>query len=585
MLLEALRDYAQTTLTPSGYGKQRVRYIVDLDADGTYLGVTDAATGTKGPDARGIERVAPVANRSVNIRAYLLVDNGEYALGVGRNANDPKVQQRHRAFRNLVAACAAATGEATVQAVRAYLDALPARPFEASEGFDPTGNVAFRVDGVFPEDLGSVRAFWASAGGEGQAGAVAECLLCGQQRPTMRLMPIRFKGVPGGQTSGTALISANSPAFESYGLQQSQIAPLCAGCAEATHKGLEALRESPRTRLRHPGLEWVFWTRSGQPAVLGDLFDNPEPEAVRELLRSVDSAREGALTLEADRFYAVSLAGNNARLAVRDWLDVSVAEVREHVKRFFRLQRIVDSWQPDDPRPIGVWQLARATTRAGEGEPPVELARPLYRLALAGGPAPTGLLVAAVARLRAERFATRGTPNRARREAVDRARLALVKLVLLSQQQTDPEEDALVGLDPNENRPSYLCGRLLAVLERLQHDALGDVNATVVDRFYGSASTTPGAAFPYLLRNAQHHLARLRRDKPGAYVGREREIQDVVRNLPGTPSAPAFPAVLALEDQGLFALGYYHQRAAYFTRAVAPAPAGIAADDDAPVTA
>lgn len=106
-----------------------------------------------------------------------------------------------------------------------------------------------------------------------------------------------------------------------------------------------------------------------------------------------------------------------------------------------------------------------------------------------------------------------------------------------------------MGLDPNRKEPAYLLGRLFAALEKTQKDALGDVGATIRDRFYSAASATPGAVFPRLLRMYQHHLAKMDRGK----VGREILVREILEPL------TSFPAHLNLADQGLFAIGYYHQ--------------------------
>lgn len=113
-------------------------------------------------------------------------------------------------------------------------------------------------------------------------------------------------------------------------------------------------------------------------------------------------------------------------------------------------------------------------------------------------------------------------------------------------------------LDRDLKDPAYLCGRLLAVFERLQFFALRDVNATVVDRYYGTASTAPATVFPRLVRSAEQHLSKLHGEKPGLGVNIQKEIEEIITDLP-----PAFPLTLSLRDQGRFALGFYHQRADY----------------------
>ena len=118
-----------------------------------------------------------------------------------------------------------------------------------------------------------------------------------------------------------------------------------------------------------------------------------------------------------------------------------------------------------------------------------------------------------------------------------------------------------MSLDPDRTDPAYLLGRLFAALEKTQEDALPGINATIRERFYSSASATPGAVFPRILRTYQHHLAKL---DGGHKTARERLVQSIHAPLTG------YPAHLGLEDQGLFAIGYYHQRQDFFTKKEKP---------------
>ncbi len=115
-----------------------------------------------------------------------------------------------------------------------------------------------------------------------------------------------------------------------------------------------------------------------------------------------------------------------------------------------------------------------------------------------------------------------------------------------------------MALDPERSDPAYRLGRLFAALEKTQKDALGgNLNTTIRDSFYSSASATPGTVFPRLLRTYQHHLAKL---EGGMRVNRERLVQEILAPM------DTFPAHLSLQGQGLFALGYYHQTRDFYTK-------------------
>lgn len=115
-----------------------------------------------------------------------------------------------------------------------------------------------------------------------------------------------------------------------------------------------------------------------------------------------------------------------------------------------------------------------------------------------------------------------------------------------------------MSLDETSSAVPYLLGRLFAAMEKLQSDALGDLNASLRDRYFGAASSTPALVFPRLLRVSAHHASKAEGERRG---WAERVKAQIVERLPAKP----FPRTLTLEDQGLFAIGYYHQRQAFYT--------------------
>jgi CRISPR-associated protein Csd1 len=143
-------------------------------------------------------------------------------------------------------------------------------------------------------------------------------------------------------------------------------------------------------------------------------------------------------------------------------------------------------------------------------------------------------------------------------EAFRASRLALIKIIL--KRRGVPVSDQL---DPNEQHPAYVYGRLLAVFEQIQYVALGDVNANVVDKFYSTMSSAPAMVVGRLQDNARNHLRKLRGEKPAAAVSLEKRLMQVLELL----GAAAPPPRQSLQDQGRFALGYYHEKAKRFAEA------------------
>lgn len=557
MLLQRLRDHAALLddAGPSMYKRTPMRYEVQLDVSGKPLGPGIVTlTGGEGKKDRGLPLLVPSRVRGGTApKPILLADTAEYALGWGRPG---KAAAYHDAFIKLVRECADDTDEPDVRAVAAYLARSPAERLEQPVDFDTSANVIFSVAGRRPVDLPSVQSFWARyADRSGAAAAAADgsaplpatqCMVCGQRRPVVPRLPYLIKGLGpvGGLAAGTALVSANSNAFSSYGLAENFIAPMCGPCAEAVCKALNVLIADERSRLYIGSALYVFWTRAPTANVWMTLLSQPTADEVAALLASAWKGSRGAIELDANAFYCVALTGNRGRIAVRDWIDTTIGAARGNLARYFALQRLV-SERGDPPRYFGVYRLMAATQREGSKQPPPpRIPRAFIRLALAGGALPEELLAQVIRRVRADR-------------AITYAQAVLIKMTLASRRPaTDGEDDWMSSLDTTNRDPAYLCGRLLAVLDAVQRAALGERNATIVDRFFGAASTAPISVFGRLVRGAQPHLAKLRRDRPGTYHALEGRMEEILSCL-GT-----FPRTLTLREQGLFALGYYHQRAA-----------------------
>jgi len=587
VLLQKLCEYSQRLddLAPFGYNKTNIRWLINLDAQGNCLGFITTSSGKK--NDRGKVFFTPSVMKSVNIKASLLVGNGEYVLGIARDpekarekpkyAND--VSKRHKAFKEQVQDCATTTQNPLVQAVLHFLRFSDLQTLPLPPDFNPDMNLSFQVDGTLPIDLSEIRSYWARLQGGEQSldseAASSQCLACGTFCIPTERFPIKFRVIGGGQSSGMTLVSANASAFESYGLKASLIAPVCRDCAENSAKAYNALLEKEDSRLNIGPLVYLFWTRRETGFNIASLFSQPQPEQVKELLRS---ATRGRLydALDAEAFYATALSASGARVVVRDWLEITVGEVKDHLARWFILQRIVD-WDGSDSSPYGLFTLTRSLIpQKGDmqRDMPPNVPRVLLKVALQGGPLPAWIMFQSIKRNRAEQK----RPDRPDQIAIWRRRwsirAALIKMVLLSQ-QSNLQEDAMVQMDEGNLHPAYLCGRLLAVLEQVQFLAVSP-KATLIDRFYGTASTAPASVFPRLLRGAQAHLGKLRKERFGAYVNLQTRLEAVMGSL------SSFPMVLTLEEQGWFSLGYYHQRAWDRSQAKARKEAGkVVAENDA----
>lgn len=342
----------------------------------------------------------------------------------------------------------------------------------------------------------------------------------------------------------TGLDAANS--FNLNGAEASMVSP---EGIDGFTRGLNALIANAfagRTTSHRVGsVMFLFWTRQQQAQQFMALFE-PDPEQVASLLATISKGRQRAVELDNEAFYLLTLSGNSARVVVRDYLETTLTAIQQALARWFRDLTIADISRDGQGFPTSIfplWRLVISTAFDSDSVAPDTPAR-LMAAAVQGLPVPDSILNFCLRRLRAEGA-----------QGFHAARIALIKLILIRKGIEMTET-----LNADDRHPAYIYGRLLAVFEQIQYDALGDVNASVVDKFYGTFSAAPALLFSRLFANAQNHLRKLKSEKPGAFVNNDRLLSEIVSLLPSAPPS----GQLALKDQGRFALGYYHQRAKRF---------------------
>jgi len=549
VLLRRLVEYSEKIeMPPVMYAKTPVKWLIDLAPDGRFLGFVQQSGGRKKNDRGKILDAPDVGRRTVGIKPKLLCDNGAYVLGrVPEGKKIGRVEDQHASFIELTCKCADELGLQELNAVVQFLKNLPDSIPELPGDFDPGHNITFRIQDQLLIDIPEVQTWWAEFI-VGDSEESTQCIVCGKIRSCLDRHPVAIKRIPGGQTSGMAMISANVDAFESYGLSASMIAPTCQDCAERYAKTLNFLLASESNSYRIGGTAFVFWTREDTDFSILDFLGQPDDDQVKELLRSGFTGKRQE-TIDANAFYAAALSASGARVVVRDWIETTVPSVQANLARWFRRQKMVDAWG-EEGRPLGIYPLVASLYRDVSKEVVDAVPRLLINSALTDSPLPDYLLYQAIKRMRAD-----PSPTRNDREDTFTiyARMMLIRLVFNSQKNM--EENFMSELELTNQDPAYLCGRLLAVLENIQYLAIPGAKATMIDRYYGTASSAPASVFGTLMRGAQPHLAKLRKEKEGAYYALQKRIEDICSGL------PSYPLSLNMKEQAVFALGYYHQRA------------------------
>jgi CRISPR-associated protein Csd1 len=555
---------------PSMYNRVRIRWLIEIDAQGAFKGVSGPLDDAE-KKRKGHEYTMPDLIRAAGIKPKLLADNGEYVLGLVREGGDAKkVADRHQQFKDLVSKCAEETHDLAVQAIVLFFKNWNPEQ-EVPADLDPTDNITFAVrgigaDNVIPasaaENWTSIQEFWAkyTAGADSP---IMTCLVTGKEAAVDARLPVKIKGIPNGQTAGTSLVSANAAPFMSYGLENSLTSPISREAGEGFGKALNNLIASPDNHWRCDPVMYVFWTRESVGYAYGNSYKRDQPKSVKSLLQSAKRGELNAIGSRENRFYGLSLTASGGRTVVRSWLEVTIPEAATAIERWFDAQEIVDSYGKTTEHYFSTYRLASAMYRDASSEMEASVLCEFNEVAMKGGKLGLHWLAKVVKRCAVEPHPTFEST------VVERA--ALIKLILTTQMQTqeaNPMDDLQeLNLDPQfegapeEERPmlkaSYQCGRLLAQLDSLQKAALEGVNTTLIDRYYGAAAATPGKVFGGLLKDAQAHLRKLRVTKPGTYEALQQKLEEVLCKLP----ANEWPNTLTMQQQSLFSLGYYHQRA------------------------
>lgn len=573
MILKALADYydrladdPSVDVAPPGFERKAVDFAVVIGEDGSFRNLRDLREGT-GKKRQGAKRLIPRSvKRAAGVAANLLWDTAPYALGKAlpeKNKDLEHLQERaiqqHRAFIERVSALASACEDTGLQALLEFLQGNDKNAvFEHAVWSDVEtdgGIISFMLDG----DAGLIcqrrQVVQALIDANKPEGRQQTCSVSGRLDMSAKLHAA-IKGVWGAQTSGANIVSFNLDAFCSLGKKQGYNAPIGQQTEFAYTTALNYLLASERQRMQTGDASTVFWAKDACDLELdlpAYLSPKKGEEAVSyDKIRSLLSAAETGIPPQEGGipFYVLGLAPNASRLSVRFWYDGSVKEVKERMAQHFEDIEIVRA--PHDPEFVSLFQLlvSTATEHKADNIPP-NLGGDVMRAVLAGGPYPRTLLANAIRRCKAE-------------QKIDHQRASLIKGVLARYARLTKATTKEVGvsLDREYENIGYVLGRLFAVLERIQEQAQGrGLNKTIRDTYFGAAASSPLVTFKRLQDLAIHHLAKIRNGGKNT-VWLERQLQEVMALVP----PQGIPSIMGLEDQGRFAVGYYHQRQDFFTR-------------------
>ena len=584
MILQALTEYYRAleregNIAAPGWAPVKVSYALCLTISGALERVdfvqTEQQKGKKMVLApQSISLPAPV-KRTVGVAANFLCDNSSYLLGIDNKGKPKRTMECFEACKALHENLLKDVDTPAAQAVLAFFrfwDPETARENPVlAEHLDDIlagGNLIFRTAEGFVHNDPAVREAWETYYNSAEDGPQGICLVTGEVGPIANIHP-SIKNVAGAQSSGAALVSFNAPAFCSYGKEQNLNAPTGKFASFAYTSALNHLLSDRDHVFRIGDATVVCWARNGKPAYAalfgGAAFGAAVPSYTETDLRGMVKrlCTGQPVTYEEDKldpnmdFYVLGLSPNAARLSVRFFLHNTFGGFLRNIQAHYdRLEIIRPAFDKFETLPL--WKLLGETVNQNSRDksPAPDLAGEVLRAVLMNTRYPATLLNGVTLRIRAEREVTRG------RAAILKAYYIKLSEAASRENPDIPKEVLQVSLNPDANNIPYTLGRLFSVLEAIQESANPGINATIKDKYFNSAASTPAVIFPVLTNLAQKHLKKLRGSNRGLSISYEKQLTELFSRLDGTE----YPARMNLPQQGSFQLGYYHQTQARYQK-------------------
>ena len=597
MILQALTRYYdillkddESEIAPPGYSSTGISFALNISANGELLDVfplfEQVQRGKKMEEKPKRMIVPEQVKKSSGLISNFMWENSAYMLGISDSEKPDYASKRFKEFCRFHKELLANAKSPVTKAVVAFLDNYDSQKGTKHPKIAPHletmlkgGNLVFMFNGKFAHEDIDIQQAWEiyKAGGDAVFG---QCLITGETAPIARLHP-SLKGIRGASAFGGSLVSFNDYAYESFNKSQGLNSPVSEKAASAYTTALNYLLSSSNENRKFTigDTTVVYWAETEKKGYAKAFMGLCEPEIVeveppteeenkpvrgkkaeKRLKKVAEKVRRvQALDVkhllegldENPRFYILGLAPNAARVSVRFFHSDPFDKVVEKMMKHYKDLEIAKEFD-DQHTYLTIQDILKETVspKASDQDASPLLAGSVFRAILENTPYPAALYNAIINRVRAdqdEKFTKK----------ISYARAAIIKAYLIRKYRNQPQhpiqEVLIMSLNEQSTIPAYLLGRLFAVLEKVQQEAIGDVNASIKDRYFTSACASPKSVFPTLLRLSQHHIS-----KAEFGYARDNRIEKIL-GLLDVEKNP-IPSHLSLDEQGVFVLGYYHER-------------------------
>lgn len=573
MILQALVKHYENLVEEEKVSKQgwcsaKVSYEIELSKEGEIKNIIclkiEEERGKKTVIRPQNLLVPEMVTRSSGVSANFLCDNAKYLLGISQEKDEKNKKRAEECFLAArdkhLSLLNHAEGEMAKAICLFFQNWEPEKAMEypkISENWEDItdgGNLIFGMGTHYAQDDMQIKRIWDNRKMEINQEAKGICLVTGEQEEISRIHR-GIKGVPGAQSSGAALVSFNAPSFESYGKEQSYNAPVGKYAEFAYTTALNYLLSDRKYSLQIGDTMVVFWAESGKTDYQDAFLECMEPpvdnqEELKGLFERIQEGKpiiiKGNELNPEQRFFILGLAPNAARLSVRFFYENSFGKILTNISEHYkRMEIIKPKWEENQY--LGVQEMLFETVnkKSTDKKPISNMATMTFRAILSGDRYPARLYSDTLIRIRAEQD----------EKKLSWKRMSIIKTYLIHNYKWKEGENYM-GLNEESNDIAYVLGRLFSVLESIQADANPGIQATIRDRYFNSACGTPASVFPVLIKLKNSHMKKIGREKEGTKKYYEKLFADIMWKI---NEQEGFPKRLSLEEQGKFALGYYHQ--------------------------
>lgn len=573
MLLQSLVKLYETLaqkgeIEKSGWSPVKISYGLCLDNDGNIdkiIFLKQKTADGKKEIPKPISLPMPV-KRSSGVASNFLYENSTYLFGYDSSGKPDRAAKAFQACKEkhckILENCDSDAAvsikkffDHTIENVQDELLSCGCTQPMVDEILGKGANMLLMPLGKYPFDFDEICRAWdeSYANSDGEKGI---CLVTGKYDKIAVLHPL-IKNVKGSQSAGASLISFNGSAFESYGKTQGYNATVSEYAAFAYAAALNKLISDTDHRINVGDTTVVCWTEDAEPAYQNLLYsalygnDTVSQEDLKSAITHISQGKTvnwEKVPLHPDNnFYILGISPNSARLSVRFFIKNTFGKVMQNVLLHEEQMKIVrPSFETREH--LTLWQTVSQTVNPKSKDKSCKphLAGDVLNAILNGTSYPATLYYGVQSRISAERDITWG-------------KAAIIKAYLMRNIKTIPKEDLTVELNEHSENKAYLLGILFSNLEEIQNAANPGIKATIKDRYFTSASSTPALIFPLLIELAQAHLKKIGETSRKIYY--QKKLTETMSKL-GTE----FPVRLKLEEKGMFQLGYYHQTQKRYTR-------------------